>query len=361
MKFKVGDKIEIPKTKLDKDSGEDIKEFTEELAGYTKDYLVVRTTYSPTNVGIDRDDNRHIHTNCFYESDLEFYTIEELKKAGDDVWVECIEEEAVKLTKSTKKGVINMGNYEKVHIYLTPSGWEYNPIYGESQKGKKIIQFNQVKFPEVQKVEERKIIGYKSPKDLFDQKVHKGELFLPVGKQKMFWRPENVNEQQTPYHLPKEIVEEWEPVYEELFKVGDWVVASYGNVSWCSDSKGIIGYITTITNLPSGYNHRVKSESLVELNSYGYDYAYFKKVRKATPKEIEDYKEEISAPKIGDYKAVVEKDPFDKIIAFGCVKLSLNMLLAYKYLLTSEAKAKITIKGTEITEEILNKLIKMIE
>lgn len=51
---------------------------------------------------------------------------------------------------------------------------------------------------------------YICPMDLFDQKVAKGDLFVPVGGKQTFWRPEKMNDSQTAYHLPKEIVTKWE-------------------------------------------------------------------------------------------------------------------------------------------------------
>jgi hypothetical protein len=76
-------------------------------------------------------------------------------------------------------------------------------------------------------MENRKIIGYKTPYDLFNGKVKKGDIAttweVPFGGGILYnFKVEGDNMYSPP--LPKEIVEQWEPVYEEEFKVGDWVI-----------------------------------------------------------------------------------------------------------------------------------------
>jgi len=79
---------------------------------------------------------------------------------------------------------------------------------------------------------EKKIIGYKSPIDLFGGNIKTGTIFKPTSsKSTSIPKYCPVYEDNKPiqgfsYDLPKEIVEQWEPVYEEIpeYKVGDWVV-----------------------------------------------------------------------------------------------------------------------------------------
>ena len=59
----------------------------------------------------------------------------------------------------------------------------------------------------------KKIIGYKCPIDLFGGTTKRGEVFKK-GNDFYYWTA-NTGQTQYSKHLPKEIVEEWEPVYEE--------------------------------------------------------------------------------------------------------------------------------------------------
>lgn len=73
----------------------------------------------------------------------------------------------------------------------------------------------------------RKIIGYLAPHDLFDGLIKKGDLVVlnPLGKKNKTYRAKNYNPNGY-YVLPNEIVESWEPVYEQKkpkYKLGDYV------------------------------------------------------------------------------------------------------------------------------------------
>lgn len=67
----------------------------------------------------------------------------------------------------------------------------------------------------------KEIIGYSSPFDLFDGKIAKGSLFVPVsgvnGVKEGLWYAHGESAKTTSYakHIPKEIVETWTPVYKE--------------------------------------------------------------------------------------------------------------------------------------------------
>lgn len=72
------------------------------------------------------------------------------------------------------------------------------------------ITFKQFK-KHILKVQDKKIIGYKVPFDIFDGKVKKGSLYKYCN---MIYY-ETKNNYDGKYKLPKEIVETWEAVYEE--------------------------------------------------------------------------------------------------------------------------------------------------
>lgn len=74
----------------------------------------------------------------------------------------------------------------------------------------------------LQQVEEREIIGYEAPFDMFTNlinSVKKGDLFVKSGFT-------YIDEKAHMYVFPEEIAESWKPVYREkpVFKVGDWVI-----------------------------------------------------------------------------------------------------------------------------------------
>gem|GEM_PF-2221894 len=70
--------------------------------------------------------------------------------------------------------------------------------------------------------QEKKIIGYKAPKILFSGDIQVGDLYnvSKVGTNGCFPKEKGTN---YTYYLPKEIVETWEPVYEEeKYEKGKW-------------------------------------------------------------------------------------------------------------------------------------------
>lgn len=70
------------------------------------------------------------------------------------------------------------------------------------------------------KTMERKIKGYKCPTDLFKGRVKKGSIFSLYSPDKfVMYTPKH-----TTSGVPTEIVEQWEVVYEDEFKVGDYVL-----------------------------------------------------------------------------------------------------------------------------------------
>lgn len=129
---------------------------------------------------------------------------------------------------------------------------------------------------------DRKIIGYKTPSDLWGGEIKKGELYTPVKNSPTNYQWDADNDET--YFLPKEVVETWEPVYEEEYKVGDWVTTLPGFSGWISE--GIYG--------GAGYKENLTLK-IREISSSGY-VLFFERhkngiykhcVRKATTEEIE--------------------------------------------------------------------------
>ncbi len=138
---------------------------------------------------------------------------------------------------------------------------------GVSLESTKEISFEEFDF------EDRKIIGYKCPMDLSDSigviKVKKDHLFV---KEDAHY----IAQGDKFFGLPKEIVETWEPVYEEQLKPGDWVV--------------VLPTDSCYNNCEQG-----KAQKVIELNPSGSIAVAFSdgtrnsytNVRRATPEEIE--------------------------------------------------------------------------
>ncbi len=111
-------------------------------------------------------------------------------------------------------------------------------------------------------MKEKKIIGYLAPMNLFGGKVVKGTIFKPTSSHPtsvpMYLALDKDDKIiHSTYTLPKEIVETWEAVLEDEFKVGDYykVVSNelYGKVKKCNSSYYTIGLIGKITNIQNDW------------------------------------------------------------------------------------------------------------
>lgn len=152
-----------------------------------------------------------------------------------------------------------------------------------------------------------------------------------------------------PDGLPKEIVEEWEPVYEEdEFKEGDYVYIERGDGGWLIDGQVVQlgGYYWGMYGMKHGHFSAITEEHPKGNSGLLPKLLY----RKATKEEIYSY----NNITIGGYSAEVRTDGS---IAFGCVHLSKESLKTIEYLLSSGAKAAIIVQGTKITLQIVNRLL----
>ena len=84
---------------------------------------------------------------------MERYTIEQLYKERDNVWIEVDKEKFDKIKKVCKIEFEDIYKNEPLklfHIFLEHGkhGFMWNCVNGFSQQGKKIIQFSQIDFEE---------------------------------------------------------------------------------------------------------------------------------------------------------------------------------------------------------------------
>lgn len=121
-----------------------------------------------------------------------------------------------------------------------------------------IIPLKEFEEKKVTKFMEKKIIGYKAPYDLFGGIVKKGDLFFynGTGYYHTFINDNRLRTVKRGSHpLPKEIVETWEPYYEEiptLPKIGGYEgkyengVITYGCQSF---SKEVVKQVNNINSM----------------------------------------------------------------------------------------------------------------
>ena len=127
---------------------------------------------------------------------------------------------------------------------------------------------------------EKEIIGYKAPYDLFDSKIKKDTLYKLNNFTINTYYPEEFSKT-SPYLLPKEIVEQWEPVYKEEFQAGDWVTVTKlpETAHWIHETEERTFQLNGVNKFYScTYKNNIYKER------YGLEKCTF---RKATPEEIE--------------------------------------------------------------------------
>jgi hypothetical protein len=147
---------------------------------------------------------------------------------------------------------------------------------------------------------ERSIIGYKVPYDLYKGNLIAGDIIKPYCKnfkdyESVWYKTKPGNET---FNLPKEIVERWEPVYEEI-KVNDFIttIKTGGNATrskyWVNSyyKTGLTFKIKDIEESDCGKLAVCENGYVIYLEG---EY-----VRLSTPEEIE----EATTIKIGYYKA----------------------------------------------------------
>lgn len=130
----------------------------------------------------------------------------------------------------------------------------------------------------------KKIIGYEAPFDMTGSTdfIHKGDIFTRK-EGDFFYTNDGIVKRKNP--LPKEIVEKWKPVYEEKYKIGDWItILKIEGGGWLNDSKTKTFQITRMpTSYFNGTYYTVENKVTLERGGL---HATF---RKATDEEISPY------------------------------------------------------------------------
>ena len=191
------------------------------------------------------------------------------------------------------------------------------------------------------KREKMGIIGYKCPADLFggNPEVAKGTVFVKRFPEHHWYTPEKEKEKSAPnYILPKEIVETWEPVYQQ-FNIDDFICVTGHNTPGATLK---IGDVVKIIGIGNNFVRTSKGD--------GGD-LFYSDFRLATPKEIED-----KLVIIGGYSAVRAGD----VIQFGCQNIHKDLLVSLKNLLERTTfNFECNVGNTKITLDHINKLLKL--
>lgn len=255
------------------------------------------------------------------------------------------------------------------------------------------------------------IIGWKAPCDLYKGEVKKGDVLSNIDMDNQYtdWI---INGQKSNVSIPAEIVKQWEPVYEEEFKKGDYVVLTKitfddeknsfteGKVyklggKYLIDGKGF--YVESDNhgneNGHHGYSFRKATKEEIKKatefkkddwvigwhnTSSGYKtnawqiekisdkYVYVKgtsnntgigDVRKATKGEIE----KTTIILIGPYEAEFIQDSDCNVkVKFGCKKFSLAEVEALSVLFKKK-DIQLSITGYEITQENIEKVLSLLK
>jgi hypothetical protein len=198
-------------------------------------------------------------------------------------------------------------------------------------------QFKKYVLKTEEKMESKKIIGYKLVKPEYKKAADKIISVFDEFK---------INSIAYDEFKKAGVLDIWfEPVYEPEFKVGDWVYVTKQNIS---TNFAQVGYIGKITNISATgyYLKHTKGES------------HCNGIRLATPEEIK----EATKPKFPDitingYKA----EFFPDYIKFGCAKISKEVFIDLdsinEYKNTNRDIKKVTIGRGEFTKEQIKEIV----
>lgn len=199
----------------------------------------------------------------------------------------------------------------------------------------------------------KKIIGYKAPTDLFKGTVPKDTIYIknsPNGSTSINqYGPEILmKDGSSGTILPAEIVETWEPVYESC-KPGDYIR------TFSEPVTGGAGFVPD-TTLEISYIETYEDDTILFFVDHS-NGIYDDSVRPATAEEIQEYKDKA--------KIVISEYPLEinssrSRISFGCQSFTLDEVKFIKRLL-GEGCYTLEAKGTKVTYEMVDKIIKRVE
>jgi hypothetical protein len=251
------------------------------------------------------------------------------------------------------------GGSRFIAIYTNDIGFTYNMVGYEQETRITWEQFKRLKAK--QNKMERKIIGYKIIKQYPGLKKEyvgceiMADLYkLPNGS---YVGRETFNPN-SEYYNPDFLKDFFLPIYEEEYKVGDWITVINPKSGWVKDiEERTFKLVETPTAFSQGLAWSTSGPNNLNVDKGRYGLLQ-EEFRKATPEEIE----KCNFITIAGFKSEVftkphSDKPITKYIKFGCQEFSLEELQAYLKLFNGNINAKLTIHNVEITEKIIQKLI----
>lgn len=215
------------------------------------------------------------------EDILALYAVSE-DKLPEEYIVECnTKEESQIAINFIKDKPFTLDNHWK-YVINSKNKAEDGVIYDHILT--KFSHFSILTFKEFQQkiMKEAKIIGYKCPYSMYNGEVKEGSIFINPLKSTNY-------SFEGGYHLPKEIVETWEAVLEDEFKVGDWIYVVKDGGNYTSHNLHKKSYRKGEFFKISGFEIKDTRDKLAFTNQGGVLYieecnSYF---RKATQAEID--------------------------------------------------------------------------
>lgn len=203
---------------------EEQKELLDNFEGcsFSIDYPVIKITNSKHLHG-DRYYNAEYYMEKSQYSNYEFLTFKEFKAKYLEEFV--LPEKWCVLRTIDNYEIINTwfrnNNYgtpfAKGDYIATKNGYSYeSPCRNAIPYGCTVITFEQFE-KYVMKKEEKEIIGYKAPIDMFNSEVKKGDLYISYSDNDDLYVPKIPLKQGSAYYsMPKELVQStWEAVYKQ--------------------------------------------------------------------------------------------------------------------------------------------------
>ena len=210
---------------------------------------------------------------------------------------------------------------------------------------------------------EKKIIGYRVPYDLFNGHIQKGLIYRPLASVNNTTYAATANGaiiDSGRSNLPKEIVEKWEPVYEFIWEIGDFIKILPCEVDY--DDPKLKNSIQIITGIePKGLRGNLHNRLLFDHPARG---IYEPLVTTPTVEELRNYDFFIVVKNLGVLK--VNKSGIyykDEVIHFNYIASIINSLgeVSFTNSLRLKTKIKFILNNTEFsfTDEDFIKAFKL--
>lgn len=180
------------------------------------------------------------------------------------------------------------------------------------------------------------------------KKSHTSAFVCPTNKHRTNYRPSDIR-----LATPEEISKVAESVE---YKVGDYVVVTSQSDAWGERTQSIntVGKVYKIHAISTGIVGR-KYGTIYQMNALDRSWECPTTIRKATKAEIKTF-EEVDVIEVDEYGMVASGD--GKCVNFGCQQFTKAEVQAIARLFDLPKDTTLTIGHTEITKEMMDKILK---